>query len=234
MNDNNCVGFALVDKPEGIPSFRVITRIRKITQVKKVGHAGTLDPFSSGLLIVAIGREFTREISGFQGQDKSYLVRMVLGIETDTLDSYGKIVNTDPSVVGKIYSENEINDVFCKFIGTQLQESPIYSAKKIDGKRSCDLVRKGKIIEAKVSTINIFEINLVSINKYGYPVIRFRVKSSKGTYVRSLVRDVAKELGTVAYTKNLVRTQIGSYSLENALEYNDLTKEAIQKALFTS
>jgi tRNA pseudouridine55 synthase len=227
-------GFLLVNKPEGISSFKIVKKVRYFSEIKKVGHAGTLDPFASGLMVLALTRNFTRKIDEIQSLYKVYDVEMVLGVETDTLDSYGKIVNTDPSVVGKIYSENEINDVFCKFIGTQLQESPIYSAKKIDGKRSCDLVRKGKIIEAKVSTINIFEINLVSINKYGYPVIRFRVKSSKGTYVRSLVRDVAKELGTVAYTKNLVRTQIGSYSLENALEYNDLTKEAIQKALFTS
>jgi tRNA pseudouridine55 synthase len=232
LNDNNCVGFALVDKPEGIPSFRVITRIRKITQVKKVGHAGTLDPFSSGLLIVAIGREFTREISGFQGQDKSYLVRMVLGIETDTLDSYGKI-DQKQVFEDKIDIDN-VESVISSFVGVQMQVPPMFSAKQINGKRMYRLARQGKKVDIPPVEIDIKQIKLISVFQYTYPIICFEVQCSKGTYVRSLVRDIAYKLNSVGYTKDLRRLNIGSFSVKDAIRYDALNLDVLKKGLMTS
>lgn len=225
--ETNLKGFILINKPAGMSSFQAVKKVRSLTGVKKVGHAGTLDPFATGLLIIALGREFTRKIEDYRSLDKHYEGLVTLGEQTDTLDPEGHITVTHP--VPEI-SEEKLLEVSQQFLGEQLQKAPRFSAKKINGKRAYALARKGEEFEQKEHPIIIHSLTLALLSP---TTIKISVRCSKGTYIRQLAADLAAKLSTVGYLSELKRTHIGDYSLDNALLVEDLTLQAISTRLFT-
>ncbi|RLD89966.1 MAG: tRNA pseudouridine(55) synthase TruB [Bacteroidetes bacterium] len=217
----------LVDKPLEWTSFDVVNFIRSFLRKKynlkklKVGHAGTLDPLATGLLIICTGK-LTKQIDTFQGMDKVYVGQMKLGATTPSFD---KETEEDHQFDLDGISENDLVETAKKFLGEIDQVPPIYSAIKIDGKRAYEHARKKEHREIKPRRVTINEFNLLNIN---LPLIDFYVKSSKGTYIRSLVRDFGKELNNGAYLTALRRTQIGSFTVNDAYTM-DAFKEAVMK-----
>lgn len=216
--DQKKSGYLLINKPTGITSHDVVNRLRKITGIRKIGHAGTLDPFAGGLLIVAVGREATKNISKFVKLDKTYKAEIKLGFVSDTFDLQGeikKISNKKPDI-------SDIEKVLKSFLGKQKQIPPMFSAKKVGGKKLYELARKGIEIERQPSDIEIYEIKLL---EYKYPLLKIKVKCSSGTYIRSLGFDIGEKLETGAYLTGLVRTEIGDFELDKAVGLDDLDKE---------
>lgn len=216
--------FILVDKPVGWTSFDAVNfvrhQLRQATGNKKikVGHAGTLDPFATGLLIIAAGRENTKRIDEFKVMPKTYVADIRLGATSDTFDSDGTITVSDISNVGPI-TLDKIKEVLNSFIGPQLQLPPMFSAKKIDGQRLYDLARKGITVERQPNEITIFDIKLLS---YNYPDLSIEVSCSTGTYIRTLAYDIGNKLGVGAYCQELRRTSIGQYSVDKAIKIENL------------
>ena len=217
-------GFLFVDKPVGISSFKVIRELRKITGVKKIGHAGTLDPFASGLMIVAIGRAYTRQLDRFLGSDKSYRCEMILGKTTTTYDCEGDIVSEMVVAV----SDAAVCECIGKFKGSQQQVPPAFSAKKKDGQRAYKAARRGETVVLDPVTVVIHELDVLEVS---LPRVAFDVTVSKGTYIRSLVHDIGQALGCGAMANTLCRTAIGSYTLDRAVALDGLTLEMVQDAI---
>lgn len=219
-------GILLLNKPTGISSFKAIGPIRRLTGVQKVGHAGTLDPFASGLLIMAIGRRFTKDIDQYQGLPKTYLATFKLGQETPTLDPESEVSVDAPFHTAP--SEEEITTTLASFLGEQLQTPPSFSAKKINGKKAYDLARKGQEVQLEPKKITIHSIELVTYVPGPYPEVTCRVTCSKGTYIRQLAKDVGLRLNATGYCTHLIREKIGAYSIENALNVADLSADSIK------
>jgi len=219
-------GFIFIKKPAGITSHDVVDKLREITKIKKIGHSGTLDPFAEGLLILGIGREFTKKLSIFQKKDKEYVATLRLGAESDTFDREGKIVERK---VEKIPERKEIEEVLKSFLGEIEQIPPAFSAKKIKGKKLYQLARRGIKVQLKPQKVKIYEI---SILEYNFPYLKIKVKCSSGTYIRSLANDIGKKLGCGAYVEKLVRTKIGNFSLEEAVELSKLNSKNWKNYLF--
>jgi tRNA pseudouridine55 synthase len=224
--ENAQEGFILINKPAGITSHDVVDKLREITRIKKIGHAGTLDPFATGLLILGIGREFTKKLSIFQKKDKEYIATLRLGAESDTFDKEGKIVEKK---VEKIPERKEIEEVLKNFLGEIEQIPPAFSAKKIKGKKLYELARRGIKVKPKPQKVKIYKI---SILEYEFPYLKIKVKCSSGTYIRSLANDIGKKLGCGAYVEELIRTKIGEFSVENAVELSKLTPQNWKSFLF--
>ncbi|MBI5574635.1 MAG: tRNA pseudouridine(55) synthase TruB [Elusimicrobia bacterium] len=205
----------LINKPSGITSYDVIRILKKKLHPKKIGHAGTLDPLASGLLIVLID-EATKQSQKFMALEKRYHVEMHLGIKTDTGDVDGKI--TQKSVLPELH-RRKIEKILKKFEGKIKQTPPIYSAIKYKGKKLYEYARAGIKVKIKPRFVEIKKIKLLSFNR---ETIELRVDCSKGTYIRTLVEDIAKKLGTCATVSSLVREKIGKYSVDKALNINDL------------
>lgn len=215
----------LINKPYDWTSFDVIGNVRnyikKSLDVKKikVGHAGTLDPLASGLLIVCTGK-FTKKIDEYQAQEKEYTATFTIGATTQSHDL--------EKVIDKYYDYSYVTDemIFetaCKFTGTQEQIPPVFSAVKIDGKRAYDYARNEENVFIQPKTITISEIEVLKIE---LPEIHLRIVCSKGTYIRALARDFGEALNCGAYLSSLCRTRIGNFYLKNALEVDEL-KSAI-------
>lgn len=203
-------GMWLINKPVGISSFGLVAQVRRSSGVRKVGHAGTLDPLAEGLMIVLVGKTYTKQAESYSKLDKSYDVQMCLGKISSTGDEEG-----EKSVTGSTQPTlANITKVLASFVGEQQQMPPVYSAIKINGRPAYKLARAGKTIEMTARTVQISQIKLVD---YTYPIVRFRVDVSSGTYIRSLVSDIGQKLGTGAYMSGLVRTRIGQYSLSDAI-----------------
>lgn len=207
----------LIDKPYGKTSFHIVKKIQKITGLKKIGHAGTLDPLATGLLILCTGK-FTKKISEIQLQEKEYTGTLVLGATRPSFDMETEIDKTFS--IEKIKPEN-IYLVIEKFKGTTEQTPPVFSAVKVNGKRAYESARKGEVIFIKPKTIEIKELEITEIR---LPEVDFRVVCSKGTYIRSLVNDIGKELNNGAYLSALRRTRTGDYRVENAFNEDDFVK----------
>lgn len=225
-------GFLCVNKQIGESSYDVIRTIKKCIPEKKIGHAGTLDPFAEGLLIIAIGKKFTKQLSLFQTMPKRYQFSISLGTTTDTLDSTGHILEHKQVPP---FTRHKVEEVLSCFIGEQEQMPPAYSAKKINGKPAYKLARAGKEVTLKPATITIHELTLIQAN-FNDEKSELLLDSlvSKGTYIRSLSMDIATELNTVGHTKTLIRTHIGEYSSSQALSSNDITADSIKRKLFFS
>jgi tRNA pseudouridine55 synthase len=207
----------LINKPLNWTSFDVIRRIRSIINIRKVGHAGTLDPLATGLLIVCTGK-FTKRINEFMAAEKEYTGTITLGATTPTFDREGEPENfKDTSQLTPV----QIQDVTRQFTGTIMQMPPIHSAIKKDGKRAYDLARRGEEVVLAPRKITIREFEITDIN---LPVIAFRVVCSTGTYIRSLANDLGVALGTGAYLSSLRRTSIGNFLLEDALDLDQLSE----------
>jgi len=213
-------GFLLINKPVGPTSFNVIAHLRRITKIKKIGHAGTLDPFASGLLIVAIGREATREIHYYVKLDKEYFATLRLGATTATFDNESDVLSTD------LPSDFSLTTEYFKkslqaFHGPQLQIPPMFSAKKVNGQKLYELARRGVTVERQPSEIIIFELELI---EYSWPTATIRVRCSSGTYIRALAHDIGQKLNCGAYLTDLMRTKIGDFRLEDAITLEDVSK----------
>ncbi|MEE8336251.1 MAG: tRNA pseudouridine(55) synthase TruB [Candidatus Neomarinimicrobiota bacterium] len=198
-----------VYKPAGWSSFDVVKKIRNITKEKKVGHGGTLDPFAEGVLIIGTGKD-TKTLQQYTNTDKSYKAVLKLGELTDTLDKEGTITKIKP--VPDLNAE-EIATVLNSFRGLQTQIPPMYSAKKIKGKRLYLLARQNLEIPREPVSINIYSIRLIDFNN---SEIKFSAIVSKGTYIRVLGQDIALKLGTVGHLISLIRTKVGDFNYKNS------------------
>lgn len=199
----------LIDKPSGITSFDVIRRLRGKLGIKKMGHAGTLDPLATGLLIIAVGSA-TKTLSTYMGMPKIYEVTIEFGVRSTTYDADGELSSGTMRTV----SREEFEEILKKFIGTTSQVPPAFSAIRVNGTRAYDLARRGKKIALPPRTV---EISSIAILDFVWPVVKLRVSCSKGTYIRSLAHDLGEETGCGAYVKALRRVAIGSYRVEDAI-----------------
>ena len=210
-------GLVIVDKPIGYTSFDMVAKMRKEYNQKKVGHIGTLDPMASGVLPILLG-EATKLSDYLMLHDKEYIATVKLGISTDTGDSEGEIIeekevpNLNNIDVNKLLQD--------KFIGKQMQVPPMYSAIKINGKKMYELAREGKKIDIPPREIEILKIEIIELNNIENE-ITFKVECSKGTYIRVLCEDIAKELNTCGYMKALRRTRVGKFKIEDAGKFID-------------
>lgn len=218
-------GIFLIDKPAGITSFGVVSKLRRILNMKKVGHAGTLDPFATGLLIVCAGRPATKLISLLMPGEKEYLATLRLGVETETYDTEGAVVKT--THVGKI-TALEFEAALDKFRGIQLQVPPAYSALKHKGKPLYYYARKGIKIEKEPREINISHLERINGNGdlIGEEALcEIKVVCSKGTYIRTLGADLGHDLGCGAHLIQLRRTKSGCFSIDDSLSWEQLNAE---------
>jgi tRNA pseudouridine55 synthase len=191
-------------------SFNLVSILRKLTNIRTIGHAGTLDPFAEGVMILLIGKRFTKQSNHFLNQDKEYLATIHLGITTDSYDTEGQIT-AQSSLIPNLA---EVENALLKFQGTILQTPPMFSAKKVQGKRLYELARKGVTIERQASSVTL-HIELID---YSYPHLKLKVRCSKGTYIRSLAYDIGIELTCGAHLSALTRTRSGSFALEDCCE----------------
>jgi tRNA pseudouridine55 synthase len=203
-----------IDKPIDWTSFDVVRKIRNTIQIKKVGHAGTLDPLATGLLIVCTGK-FTKKINEFMAQEKEYIGTITLGASTPTYD-----LESEPENLKSIEGINEelIRNNTEKFIGDIFQKPPIHSAIKQKGKPVYLMARKGIDVVLEPRKITIHEFEIITIN---LPIITFRVVCTTGTYIRSLANDFGQELGCGGYLSELRRTRIGNYKVEAAISVDE-------------
>lgn len=220
-------GIIIVNKPKGYTSHDVVNRIRKIYNTKKVGHTGTLDSNATGVLPILIGKA-TKLSEYLTEHNKTYVATIRLGEKRDTGDSEGKIIETCdvPDLVGEQTSAL-ITNILKSFIGKQLQTPPMYSAIKINGKKLYEYARAGEQVEIPKREIEIYNIELNNIKELE---IEFSVKCSKGTYIRSLCEEIAERLGLVGYMKELTRTEVDRFTIDEAytLEEIEESKEDIK------
>ena len=219
-------GIINVLKPPGMTSHDVVSFIRRLYSIKRVGHAGTLDPAAAGVLPVFIGNA-TRLVEYLADADKSYRAELTFGFETDTGDDTGKIINSRPYICPK---SSEIEVALASFIGVNEQIPPMYSAIKIDGKKLYELARQGQVVERKPRKIVIDAISLITEYETG---IVFDVTCSKGTYIRVLCSDIGYRLNCLAVMSFLVRTRVGQFHLEQALTLEEIAankEQAVQAA----
>jgi tRNA pseudouridine55 synthase len=217
----NFEGILIINKPEKMTSYDVIRKLKPHLQKTKIGHAGTLDPFATGVLIVAVGKKYTKTLSKYQDLNKTYLFKIQLGETTSTLDPDSDISETHP--VPADLTEEKINTILTTFQGESEQLPPNFSAKKVNGTRAYKLARAGKEVELKPAKITIESIKLIHFSKETNQ-LECEIVCSKGTYVRSLSRDIAQKCNTVGYTLSLQRNAIGSYTINKAQNLDTLLK----------
>jgi len=219
-------GFILINKPEGPTSHDIVDKLREITGIRKIGHAGTLDPFAKGLLILGIGREATKKLHSFQKLDKEYVAKIKLGGVSNTYDKTGKIILKENA---KPPTKEKIEKIMNEFVGEISQIPPIFSAKKIKGKKLYQLAHKGERVQPKPVRVRI---EYIKILKYEWPWLKIKVKCSSGTYIRSLASDVGENLGCGGYLEELCRTNIGNFSLREAIDLQQLNPNNWQDFTF--
>lgn len=208
-------GILNIDKPQGITSHDVVDAIRKIFPNTKVGHTGTLDPLATGVLPICIG-EATKLTNNLTSENKAYTVKMLLGVETDTYDITGKIMFANVVNKDEIYIKERIK----RFVGRQSQMPPKYSAIRVDGKHAYQLAREGKDVELTPREIEIFSIDNIEVNLKD-KIVSFDVTCTKGTYIRSLVNDIGKNIGCGATMIELRRTRTGSFDIKDSIPLYD-------------
>jgi tRNA pseudouridine55 synthase len=202
-------GILLVDKARGSTSFHLVSILRRLTRVEKIGHAGTLDPFATGVMVMLIGRNYTRLSDQFLTSDKQYLATLHLGIATDSFDIDGEVVSKSDLVP----TLEEVQKALLSFQGEILQVPPMFSAKKVQGKKLYDLARKGLSIEREPVKVTL----TTRLLRYEYPELEIEVSCSKGTYIRSIADDLGKLLGSFAHLSKLSRTRSGAFTLSQCL-----------------
>jgi len=213
-------GILIVDKPAGCTSHDVVQRVRKALRQRSVGHAGTLDPLATGVLVIAVG-EGTKLVSHLQSDDKRYEVTIALGAETDSLDADGEV--TETSEVPPLDAA-AVEQALQPFIGRHPQEAPKLSAIKVGGTPLHRRVRRGEAVEAPVREVELYE---ATVDEVSPKTLRLSLHCGKGFYVRSLARDVARALGTLGHVKVLRRTASGAFSIEDAICGDEMTAEGI-------
>ena len=207
-------GIVIIDKPQGWTSQDVTARLRRVFNTKRIGHGGTLDPMATGVLPVFVGRA-TRGVEFFEHAEKTYETVLRLGITTDTEDITGNVLTScDAFVTGE-----QLENVLQQFRGEIMQVPPMYSALKVNGQKLCDLARKGKEVERKPRPITIHELTLLGMEAEG---IRLRVRCSKGTYIRTLCKDIGRALGCGGCMAALRRVSAGEYTVEESVPLQTL------------
>jgi tRNA pseudouridine55 synthase len=211
----------LIDKERNITSYDVIRKLKKVLpKGQKIGHAGTLDPFATGLLIILLGK-YTKRMVDILGMDKEYIVKGEFGYATDTQDITGKKIKEADNL--EQISEEKINKVLeSKFTGVISQTPPQFSAKKIKGKKAYEYAREGKKVKLKAKEVEVKDFKIVN---YNWPLVQFKVVCSSGTYIRTLINDLGETLGVWATAVELKRTRIGEYRLEDALSSKDIKED---------
>lgn len=211
-------GFVNVYKEAGMTSFDIVARVRKMFGTRSVGHTGTLDPNAEGVLVVAVGRA-TKAISYLENADKVYIAELTLGIETDTEDIWGTVKNRCDNIESIDLSEERIRSVILSFVGKIQQIPPMYSALKVNGRKLYELAREGIEVERKARDIEIFSIDDISVSGLK---ISFKVHCSKGTYIRTLCKDIGKKLGCGAVMSKLERVKAGSFDVDFACKLGEI------------
>ena len=214
-----------LNKPIGWTSFDVCKKVKKITKEKKVGHGGTLDPFASGVLVIGTGKD-TKKLQYISDEKKSYDATIFLGEVTNTLDIDGRVIQKRKV---PILDKKKITDVLDSFIGNYYQTPPMFSAKKVEGKKLYEYARKNIYVKRDPVMLKIFSI---SLNSFDEKNISFSVECSKGTYVRVLGKDISERLGTLGYLNSLTRTQVGEHTLNKSQSienFENSWKSSIQK-----
>ena len=219
-------GVIVIRKEKGFTSHDVVAKLRGILHMKKIGHTGTLDPDAEGVLPVALGKA-TRLVDMITDKEKTYEAVMRLGVVTDTQDMSGTVLSqtTELSV-----TEEELCTVVSSFVGDYMQVPPMYSALKVNGKKLYELAREGKTVERKPRPVHFYEIEILDIS---FPLVRFRVTCSKGTYIRTLCHDIGEKLGCGAAMESLLRTKVGRFTLDDAITLAQ-TEEAVQEGTIES
>ncbi|WP_370648869.1 tRNA pseudouridine(55) synthase TruB [uncultured Ligilactobacillus sp.] len=220
------MGILIINKPKGYTSHDVVAKVKKILNIKKVGHTGTLDPNATGVLPLLLN-DSTKLSKYLIEHDKEYEVTLKLGIKTDTADIEGNIL--EEKQVQNISIE-QIEETLKSFEGKQEQYPPMYSAIKVNGKKLYEYARNGEKVEIKPRNIEIYRINLINFNDKESE-IQFKVICSKGTYIRSLCEDIAKKLNTIGYMKELNRTKVGRFKIEDAITLEELENSKEQKII---
>ena len=215
-------GLLLIDKPQDFTSQDVVSKVKKILNVKKAGHIGTLDPMATGLLPILIG-DYTKISKYLIEHDKTYIAKLKLGIKTDTGDITGNILEKQD--VSKI---SNIEEIINSFKGVQKQTPPMYSAIKIDGKKLYEYAREGKEVEIPERIIEIYDIKLLNAND---GEIEFMVSCSKGTYIRVLCEDIARALGTIGTMSSLRRIVVDKFSIDDAYTFEKLENSKDNKSI---
>lgn len=212
-------GILLIDKPSGLTSRDVVNIVGKSLGTKKIGHTGTLDPLATGVMVLCVGK-YTKLVEMLTSYNKTYEASIVLGIKTDTLDITGKVLEEKCSNI----SLSDILLALKKFEGVYDQEVPIYSAVKINGKKLYEYARENKTIELPKRSVNISKISLISDIKYenNKTLFSIRCNVSKGTYIRSLINDIASSLNTIGVMKELRRIEQGNFNIENCYKISDI------------
>lgn len=216
-------GVINIYKPKGMTSFDVVRQVKKVAETKKVGHTGTLDPEATGVLPVCIGKA-TKLVDYIMNDFKVYKALLRLGMETDTYDTEGKVIDTKEVNI----DPEKIKSIIYDFIGENLQVPPMYSALKVNGKRLYELARMGVEIERQARRVNIYDIQILDVN---LPEVSFIVKCSKGTYIRSLCHDIGVASGCLGTMWELERLATGNFDIANSVHINNLTKENIGEYL---
>ena len=215
-------GIIVINKPKNYKSHDVVAKVKKILKLKKVGHTGTLDPNATGVLPLLLNSG-TKLSKYLINHDKEYEVTLKLGIRTDTLDSEGKILEERKVDTAILENTENIKKVLNSFEGKQEQIPPIYSAIKVKGKKLYEYARSGEKVEVQARQIEIYNIELEKVNAKNEEIV-FKVECSKGTYIRSLCEDIATRLGTIGYMKELNRTRVGSFKIEDSITLEELEK----------
>ncbi len=223
-------GYLLINKPPNWTSFDVVAKTRNIAKQAtgdkkfKVGHAGTLDPMATGLLIVLLGRA-TKQQDGFMKLDKTYRAEITFGSSSSTYDAEGELSVVDKNTQ---LSKSEVKEAVDKFTGKIEQVPPIHSAIKIDGQRAYKLAREGKKVELKARNVEIYSSEILS---FSWPKVTLLTEVSSGTYIRSLANDIGDELSVGGYLSGLVRMSIGEFNLADAVEVAELSPENVSSLL---
>ncbi len=222
-------GIVIINKSKGYTSHDIVAKVKKITG-EKVGHTGTLDPLAIGVLPLLIGKG-TLCSKYLMNHDKTYKVVLKLGIKKSTGDEEGDILQQEV-VDEKILDENNVKIVLESFLGEQEQIPPIYSAIKVNGKKLYEYARKGQQVEIQPRKITIYDIQLLKIDKANLE-FQFEVSCSKGTYIRSLCEDIAEKMGTIGYMKELQRTRVGTFTIDQSIPLEDLNEENVEEHIIT-
>jgi len=209
-------GVLIINKPKGYTSHDVVNVLRKKLNTKKVGHTGTLDPNATGVLPILVGAA-TKISKYLVEHEKTYIATIELGKKTDTGDAEGEVIQEVTNM--KEINIEEIESVLKSFLGKQSQIPPMYSAIKVDGKKLYEYAREGKTVELQPREIEILDINLIAYNNNE---IKFSVRCSKGTYIRSLCEDIAESLGTIGYMKELQRASVNQFNIQDSILLDDL------------
>ncbi len=219
MSDNLTMnGIFLIDKPVGFTSHDVVAKTRGILRTKRVGHTGTLDPFATGLLVVLVGKA-TRLAEFLDKDEKSYLAEVRFGYETDTGDRTGEPKSEPLEIAAERLKDIDWKEILAKFRGTMKQTPPMYSAKKIDGKKLYELARQGIEVEREPVKITISELEISDIKDSS---ANLHVRCSAGTFIRTLAEDIGKEIGIGAHLTELRRTAAGNFGIDNSLSLEEL------------